>query len=390
MPVRFASPWMRGLLSALLIGSFVGLGSATLWMWAALFGGLALADRVNRSWFRRREIGASGASIRVGNDVIPRKKIRAAIPMHEKSRTFVRLTRSLGRVMDIEVGSDAEADALLVELGLSADASAMSFQVRPTAPKTRLLAMLPFAVFAFLWMGGSRLVGTHLYPLGAVLIGAMFFVSQKLASLALVVGTDGIQLNGLTQSVFYKHSAIGRIEIDNAKLTLHLRSGELVGLTTSAQKTAKPEEIELARRIRDRIMAARLAAESLTTDLASIASLGRGARSPQEWLEFLRRVGDGAEATFRTASVSRDALLRTLENPAARALDRLTALVSLGKNLGAEEAIRVRVAIDSCAEQKLATRLRIAVEAPSEEALAQALVDAEVEEEAAPGRKRAL
>lgn len=386
MPVRFGSPWLRVLFTALVFGWFVGHGGVVFSAWMGLIVGVSLIDRFVRSWFREKEVALVEGQIRVGGKRFAKREIKAAIPMHEKERLFVRLSRSLGRTVDMEVHTEAEADNLLSELGLSAESSAMSFMVRSAAPSRKALAMLPFAVIALFWVGGNAIFASSLLPLGAFLIAGLFMLSNRLQQQSLIVGTDGVQLNGLMKSVFYKHSAIAGVTVDGAKITLELRSGEPIELTTSREKRGKPQEVELARRIHDRIVAARRASEGQAAEMAGVASLERGGRTVREWLEFLRRVGDGAEQSFRKAAVSRADLLGTLEDPSARAIDRFAAAVSLARNLTEEEKPRVRVAIDACAEQKLAKRLRVVIEEPSEEALEKALLEAETEAEGLPGR----
>ncbi len=384
VPVRFDSPALRLVSLAIWGGMMLGIGhlptAAWLIGWVAFFGWASLLGRLAKR-IKKRELVATADTIRVGKTVVPKKQIQTATPMRDGGGHYVRLVRSLGRRIDIMVSSEKEAADVLHQLGLDAESSACSFPVHPAKSSKRLLALLPFGVAAFFWMGGSTMVGSSYFPLGAFLLAIAFAARQRAMRISLVVGTDGVQATSLMKSAFYKHSAISRVEAFGAEVSIHLRGGEVLGYKVTQQKKPKADDIELARRIWERIMAARHAAESATTDLASTTSLGRGGRSPREWLEFLRRVGDGAEASFRKASVSRDALLRTLENPAARSLDRLTAMVSLAKNLGTEEAVRVRVAIDACAEKKLATRLRVALEDPSADALEHALLEAEADAE---------
>ncbi len=384
MPVRFDSPGLRlvslGIWGAMMLG--IGHLPTAAWLvgWFAFFGWASLMGRLAKR-VTMRELVATADIIRIGKTVVPKKEIQTATPMRDGGSHYVRLVRSLGRRIDVMVSSEEEAADVLHQLGLDAESTACSFPVQPAKGSKRLLALLPFGLAAFFWMGGATMVGSSYFPLGAFLLAIAFYARQRATRISLVVGTDGVQATSLMKSAFYKHSAIARVEANGAEVAIHLRSGEVLGYKVTQQRKPKADDIELARRICERIGAARHAAESATTDEASTTSLGRGGRSPREWLEFLRRVGDGAEASFRKASVSRDALLRTLENPAARSLDRLTAMVSLAKTLGADEAVRVRVAIDACAEKKLATRLRVALEDPSADALTHALVEAEADAE---------
>ena len=371
-----------------------GLGHlpSSVWIvgWLFFFGWSSILGRLAKR-VTQREVSATADTVRIGNTVVPKKDIQTATPMRDGGSYFVRLVRSLGRRVDIMVASEEEAASVLHQLGLDAESSACSFPVQPAKASLRAWALLPFALFAFFWMGGATVIGSSYFPVGAFLVAVAFYARHRAMQVSLVVGTDGVQATSLMKSAFYKHSAVSRVQSDGDEVTIELRGGEVLAFRTTRQRKPKAEDIELARRICDRIIAARNAAGSATTDEASSTSLGRGGRTAREWLEFLRRVGDGAEASFRKAAVSRDSLLRTLENPAARGLDRLVALVSLAKNLSAEEVPRVRVAIDACAEQRLAKRLRVALDEPSADALERALLDAEAEEEAAPEiRKTAL
>lgn len=385
MPVRFDSPWVR-------VGTMLAWGAAMLTMghlpgsawilgWLAFFAWTSIQSRIMKRT-RLLDVRAGADGVHVGKLTIAKKDILTATPIHDRGRYFVRLMRSWNRRIDVEVSSEEEAASLLRELGLDAEASAASFPVMPARASRGPWALLPFALVAFFWMGGATVIGSSNYPIGVFVIAMLFLARKRLSQVSLVVGTDGIQITSLMKSVFYKHSAVSRVEQEDAKVIITLKSGEVLEYKTANQRKPKLEELELARRICERIQAARSAVHP--TEDAATTALDRAGRSPREWLEFLRRVGDGAESTFRKAAVSRESLLRTLENPEASGLDRLAALVSLARNLSVEEAPRVRVAIDACAEQKLASRLRVALEDPSPAALEQALIEAEAEAESSP------
>jgi len=382
MPVRFEAPWWRVAFLFAWVGSVFALGAmpGAAWFgaWVAFLIGTSLLSRLAKIT-RVRDVARTEDGIRIGRLTIPKKEILTATPIAEQGRFFLRIMRSWNRKADVEVATEQEAAALLQELGLDAEHAAASFPVQPMRAHRGPWALLPFALAAFFWMGGATMIGSSYYPIGALVVAVVFLARKRIAQVNLVVGTDGIQLTSALKSAFYKHSAISRVEQEGPHINIHLKSGEKLEYKTSNQRKPKAEEVELARRICERILEAQKAVAP--SDESNTTALHRGGRSPREWLDYLRRLGEGAESTFRTAAVSRDALLATLENPEANGLDRLAALISLARNMTVEEVPRVRVAIDACAEKKLAARLRVALEDPNPEALEQALIEAEAEAE---------
>ncbi len=218
---------------------------------------------------------------------------------------------------------------------------------------------------------------------------SILLLAQRARRLSVVVGADGIQLDGYGTHVFYRHAEIAGVELQPRGVDLRLHGGEIIKLVLPVEGVRRVP-LSLPHRLYWRIMDARVASQETSVDgEATATQLARRGRSARAWLDFLRREGAGAEEGFRTAPASREALLATLENPAARAVDRFAAAVSLAKDLTPAESPRVRVAIEACADAKVASRLRIAVEPPSDEALEEALLEAEADDSPQPGPQRA-
>ncbi len=100
------------------------------------------------------------------------------------------------------------------------------------------------------------------------------------------------------------------------------------------------------------------------------ANVSRGERTGSDWLEALRRVGSGAAASYRGASVNIEKLSRLLDNPQSKLSARAAAAVMLAAAGDTTAAAKLRIA----AEALVDPRVRVALENVADEtAVAEAL-----------------
>ncbi len=154
-------------------------------------------------------------------------------------------------------------------------------------------------------------------------------------------------------------------------------------LRTKKQRLA--EYTLQAQSIAWRIEKSREAWSALAGDAPQAAlALDRGDKSAREWIEKLRGIGRGANATFRSAQVTREQLLRIVESTTAEARERLAALVALREGMSEEEKPRVRVAAERCAAPDLRERMVRVAFAPSDDEVAEALDASLMNRDASP------
>jgi len=132
------------------------------------------------------------------------------------------------------------------------------------------------------------------------------------------------------------------------------------------------------RALQRRIEQARAHAARATPEATVTKLLARGERDVAAWMQELTEL-EARPATYRAASVGREALWSTLEDAAQPAELRAAAATALRPRLEDTERARLRVAAGACASPKL----RVALDAASsenEEALSKALEDVSADE----------
>ena len=85
-------------------------------------------------------------------------------------------------------------------------------------------------------------------------------------------------------------------------------------------------------------------------------AVARNGRSIAEWIANAARTSERS-ATYRAPIVPHDDLWRIVEDAAASPIARAGAALALRADLGAEGRARLRVAADTCAENKLRVAL---------------------------------
>jgi hypothetical protein len=345
------------------------------------------AGRFPRSGETR--VTATREALTVFGERIPRAKIKTALLRHEGVSTFARFDLKGGRRVDVHVKSDEQANRLFSALELDAMSSTAEVDLFPRGPMSQLVALVPALTLIFGVSWGQMMFGPIAIFASAFFLVATIVVWARLRRVKMSIGADGIRVKeGLRKPVFYKHEDIQGVASDGVRVDVALKNGKVKMWNASPAKQPKQDQIELARSIVRRILDARRAHDALDVVPADARALARAGRESREWIDALKRLGDGAQAGFREAAVSRDALLRVVESTRASAVERLAAALALKPSLTQEEAPRIRIAAERCALPELSQRLRVVVDSESPEEAEAALIEAEAAESVSSARER--
>jgi hypothetical protein len=374
---------MLSALAFVLGGSFIRGASLAVPQLGILLGAalLGYASRFPRTAETR--VRATREGLEVFGERVPRAAIKTALLRHEQGRTYARFDLKGGRRIDVGVWNEKQAMRLFAAAGMDAMSTTAEFSLVSTNRLWQLLVVLPA-----LFLGMSMSVGRTMFglsaPIAAVTILAVAILAwTQLRGVKMWVGADGLRVkDGFGKSAFYNHDDITGVASDGVRIDVALKSGPVLSWNVVQTKQPKEEHIELARSIVRRILDARRAHRALDSVPLDAQALARGERSPREWLDALKRMGDGAQAGFREAATSRDALLRVVESTRATAVERLAAALALKPSLTEQEAPRIRIAAERCALPELSQRLRVVVDAATDEDAEKALLEAEAAAEA--------
>jgi hypothetical protein len=348
-------------------------GAALATSWALRAGGT----------IRRARVVASSDGLRVGRRLVPRRSFRHALLQHDRNRTFVAL-RGRSRV-DVQVPSNVEADALVRALGLDAASSTVELTLGRSPSSKDVLAMVGIGVLTLVAFAVSPTVASRFISAACgvlVLLGFAWLATR----VSLRVGADGLLLRpALGRERFLAHDAIALVRADDAAIVIEPKAGAALtlrvpGITagTGEQPAQDERRADEAAAIVRRILQAWRAFGEHRTDPSTLAAvLARRDRSTLEWLDALRRTGEGAVATFRAAGAPRAQLLAVVESTTASARDRVAALVALRARLTADETPRVRVAAERCAQPELRNALIRVVDSDADDVMTEALEETE-------------
>jgi len=385
--------------------------STTQWLVAPLIAMGALAFAVNTLWGAavatvvglgvwlsvaraspHVRVIASRDGLRVGSRSIPRSAFDVALLRHAGGRTYVALRGR--RALDVEVPNNVEADALVRALGLDAASSTVEFALGES-PSARdwllVVGLVALTVASFTFAPTPELEAAGAFT-GIALVAVASWLTSRVF---LRVGADGLLVRRpLGRARFLPHGAIANVRCDGDTIVVEPMTGvalvlRVPGIPTGgdddrARRRQEDRRADDARAIARRIHQARNAFRDHRAGAgAMVAVLERGARSTREWLEHLRGLGEGAASTFRAMDATRAQLLAVVESTTARARDRLAALVALRAQLTDEEAPRIRVAAERCAEPDLRERMVRVLDAEEDATLEETLGETLEESETA-------
>ena len=341
-------------------------------------------------------VEATGEGVRFGEKLVPRAKLKAALLRREGERTFVVLRGHgvFGASADVEVKDDEQGDALCSALGLDAKSTVAEFDMFGSAGigASRVVLIAVVALTAAI-AGATFAIASHHVLLPIIVIMALLFAMLVMIPAMiharrtkLRVGADGITVKrGFGKREFTSHRDIAAVRAKGMQVVVTRTDGEPM-LFAVANQVAKKQLEEVSRQAESiawRIEKARQAHAALAGEAPQAAlALERGEKTVREWIDQLKRVGQGANATFRDVGLSREQLMRVVESTSAAAKERLAAVVALRDGLTEEEKPRIRVAADRCVEPAMRERMVRVAFAPDEELIG-ALSDDEVDGSAA-------
>ena len=271
------------------------------------------------------------------------------------------------------IGRDSVRDAneLLAAAGVAPDQQVFSARLLSDAARfpggglfagAGLLLGVPTALgFALAMLAG----GTESLLLAAlVAVAALTFgykLIQALVPPRAVVGTDGVRIEGVGRKRFIAFADVARVECDAAGVWLRRRDGRDEQLRTGHATTgtgtplnASANTVALFHRVRE----ARALGAASSVPQAKQELLDRRGRPPAEWLRELSALTQ-KEAGYRDMAIDREELVQVLLDAGTPAERRIGAAVALCAGDEPQIRDRVRIAADSCANE----RLRVAIDA---------------------------
>jgi len=343
-----------------------------------------------------------------------------------------------GHQVALQVSSKSEGEQLLRALGVSVVDRVLRVHLRSAASLVKhgellgvtgliiLLGILPIAVgqaivsaitlhfsLQICDVPDSVLFGHGSMMLAAAAIaGAAFYgargASRFLQRREVVVGADGIAVEGFGKRVFVPHDQVAGVHRDPHGVNLELRNGKslllptlcesLVPLPTvagarlklSAMATEIPdlfpsgvsrEELyqrDVARRetLIDRIELARSAAADATSVSPRLDELlDQRDESLDVWQSRLQKLLDSknSNSPYRIAQLTSNELAKVVEDATALPERRIAAAVALSSSPDSHVRKRVRVAVETCADDDTRAALEAAAEGELQELALQRL-----------------
>ncbi|MEJ7732425.1 MAG: hypothetical protein WKG00_24870 [Polyangiaceae bacterium] len=193
-------------------------------------------------------------------------------------------------------------------------------------------------------------------------------VMQLAAPTRVVVGSDGVRIEGRVRRRFVPFVGVRRIDCAPDGIWLRRDEGDVLLRTEGvASVPTRPSANTVA--LYHRVREARAVGLGGDVGQAKLALLERRGQSVGEWLE--RRRAHPEQSDYRRTGVAPDELLQVLLDPSGRAEARIGAAAALVERSEPGVHERVRIAAGATANEKL----RIAIDAVADERLAAELVD---------------
>ncbi len=334
---------------------------ATLWVWRNNPGARVVP----------RLIRASEEGLQVGEQFIARRDLKEALVIPEDAGKPLRVRvapRGLRLPLELVAGDAAESRRLLRALGFDASQSVVRFRTlsKLLSDNGWILALIfGVTVMVATSVTSGRVSTGSTLASATVLAGLIAFAAALaivLLPTRLSVGADGLVLAWAGRKRFLGYGDIdfvatydrsfGRSQLRGVEV--FLKSGETVKIPIEQGRSPGARVAIIEERIAEAMESFR--AGDTAGDAAMLA---RGGRTASAWVEKLRSIGAGANAGPRTAPLARDRLFRIVEDPQAKATDRVAAAVALSAEIGDRDRDRLRVAAEAVA----APRLRVAIEA---------------------------
>ncbi len=242
---------------------------------------------------------------------------------------------------------------------------------------TSLSTCLSFAALG----GSSRATDVALLLMAIVFTGVTLAAAKLTGPRRLVVGADGVEIEGPFRKRFFPRKEIFGVEKirDHVSILLRGRGDDVREVKLPVESFDRGEAV--LRHIRG-------ALESETEEVgAAAAVLARGGDSIAAWRERLRKLVAPAEG-YRNRTVPVDTLLKTAGDVDAAAELRIGAALAIAQSGDEDARRRLRIATEAIANEPVRLALEAAAESEAEdEAIAEAFARAETES-MAKGRPR--
>jgi hypothetical protein len=198
--------------------------------------------------------------------------------------------------------------------------------------------------------------------------------------LVIRIGADGIRLGSAMSPAqrFIPYARLARVDVEAADVWLALDDGKRIGFGFGRKRNHVAND--LAARVREQLSATR----SIEHPFAAV--LGRGSRSPTDWLGAL--AGRSPDSAYREVAIPPASLLTTIEDGDAPADIRLGAAVAL-RRVGLDDIGRARVRVASQLTRDPKLRVGLARSAEDDEEALAVAVDAFCDEKAPASKRRA-
>jgi hypothetical protein len=329
-----------------------------------------------------------------------------------------------GRDVAVRVPGRIEGEALLRAARVSVVDRVLRVPLRSLASSQRFGEVMGAATMAlllpFVFVGGGGLIWfvvmyllhgspvddprglatlvSLLVALTTLSVVGVRSIARYLRRREVIVGTDGVALEGFGKRRFVSYSRVRRVARDPRGVRLYLNDGVSVLLPTLADAnaplpvtagvdatfdpTSAPRGIprgvsvdelyrkDLARReaLFERIEQAMAARGQSRVSQVQLAQLDRQRRSLPAWRKDLRALLAVEGSGYRGAALGSDQLAEVVEDAGAPAERRVAAAIALSSKGDPEARRRVRVAVEACADHDLRAALEHAAEGEIEEA----------------------
>jgi hypothetical protein len=307
---------------------------------------------------------------------VPRARIESALLL-PGLRDRVELQLRGGDLLELELDQPGAASALVRSLQLGATERRLAVETGgPRRPVAAGCAGISAALLV-LTLGVNLLAPPRIQPISAVvllasMLLATFLIRRVLSPRRIVVGTDGLVIQGAFRERYLPYSMVNAVTLNDQQLLVHLDNDGVLVVPLGNRGVGNYALLE---RIREAMNARCHSAESL----ARAELLDPGGRAPAEWrramAELLRPV-----VGYREAPLGIGDLMAVAEDPGASAGRRLGAALALAGSGDVAARGRLRVAAEACANE----RMRIALARAADDELDDMTLERALEEAEAP------
>jgi hypothetical protein len=346
--------WLSASLGLLFLGAFAMVllsAAAQLYCWfaPARYGSVSVVDgrlQITRTNFVR---------------TLSREQVSTGWVLREGKGALVELRLKSGEHLSFDVASLSEGEAILDAIDLGADDRALSVELGSPLFNIGIAlgSIIPSSCIAAMVVNSLE----RWVPRGSATLGFLMFAmiaAGMPVAIALfsrphiTVGRDGVSFKRGPFSWFVSFHDLARVEIAGTLIILHEYRGSMRYIATAGSGASQRQALV------DRIQAGIDKTFSRRDLSARVALLDRAGRSIEAWTDALRALAQTKDA-FRTTALSGDELISVIDDPLSPPERRVAAAYVLALRDRERAVQRVRVALESTANE----RVRVALERAS-------------------------